>query len=375
MTIINSVEVFPLKIPFIRSFKISRGYVGSRSKPGEHVYLKITTSDGVVGWGEARPMPAWMYETMETVYTTLKKYAAPILIGKDPFQINRIMYELDRALAPVVSSGQPFAKSAVDIALHDLVGKILGVPIHVLLGGKNRNTVEMSALISGDPETVGEYGKEMWRKDYRCFKLKIMGDPEIDYRLISSLKNSVPDAKIWMDANQAYSSYSFTFLLKKISDIDGIVCIEQPVPTYDFHGLSRIVSKSTIPIAVDESLFTHYDLLKLISMNALDALVLKVAKSGLKTSLKISGLAEAAGISLMGSGMTESGVGFTASIHLYSTLNIVVPVDTNGPQFLKDLLVKDLEIKGAEAKVPDKPGLGITVDEEKIEQHRVDIKL
>jgi len=285
------------------------------------------------------------------------------------------MYELDRALAPVVSSGQPFAKSAVDIALHDLVGKILGTPIHVLLGGKNRNTVEMSALISGDPETVGEYGKEMWRKGYRCFKLKIMGDPEIDYRLISSLKNSVPDAKIWMDANQAYSSYSFTFLLKKISDIDGIVCIEQPVPTYDFHGLSRIVSKSTIPIAVDESLFTHYDLLKLISMNALDALVLKVAKSGLKTSLKISGLAEAAGISLMGSGMTESGVGFIASIHLYSTLNIVVPVDTNGPQFLKDLLVKDLEIKGAEAKVPDKPGLGITVDEEKIEQYRVDIKL
>ena len=110
-------------------------------------------------------------------------------------------------------------------------------------------------------------------------------------------------------------------------------------------------------------------------MNALDALVIKVARSGLKTSLKISGLAEAAGISLMGSGMTESGVGFTASIHLYSTLNIVVPVDTNGPQFLKDLLVKDLEIKGAEAKVPDKPGLGITVDEEKIEQYRVDIKL
>ena len=375
MVTIKEVEVIPLRIPFIRPFKISRGYVGAPGKPGEHVYLKLVTSDGEVGWGETRPMPSWMYETMESVYTTLKKYISRILIGEDPYNIIKIHKAMDKELAPVVSSGQPFAKSAVDIALHDLIGKLTGTPIHRLLGGKIRDYVEMSALISGTPDAIGDYAKEMWQKGYRCFKLKIMGDVGEDCKLIKALIEAVPEGKIWLDANQAYSSYSLRFLLRKISNIENIICIEQPVPTYDFHGLSRIVRISPIPIAVDESLFSHYDLLKLISMNALDVLVLKIAKSGIRTSTKIYALAEAAGISCMGSGMTESGVGFTAAMHVFSTMEMIAPVDTNGPQFLKDMLVKGLEIEGAKVKVPDKPGLGIEVDEKKLEEYKAEIEI
>ncbi len=375
MSAISEVEVYPLNIPFIRTFKISRGYIGAPGKPGEHVYLKIVTKDGEVGWGEARPNPAWMYETIESVYTTLKKYVTSILIGKSPFEINKILIEMDQKLTPVVSSGQPFAKSAVDIALHDLLGKILGVPLHSLLGGKLVDYVEMSALISGTVDTVGDYAKEMKDKGYRFFKLKIMGVPEKDSQLINALLEKVPDAKIWLDANQAYNSYTFGLLLRKIDDIDNIVVIEQPVPTYDFLGLKRLREKSRFPIAADESLFSHHDLLKLVWMNAIDMLVLKIAKSGIKTSHKIYSLAEATGIACMGSGMTESGVGLLASTHVFSTMNIVAPVDTNGPQFLKDLLISGLEMNGAMIKVPDKPGLGIKVKEDKVEEYKVTLKV
>ncbi|MCD6509072.1 MAG: mandelate racemase/muconate lactonizing enzyme family protein [Thermoprotei archaeon] len=376
MSVIKEVEVIPLRIPFVRPFKLSRGYVGRPGQPGEHIYVKLVTSDGEVGWGEARPMHTWMYETMESVYTSIKRYLAPILIGKEPYDLSRIHEEMDKVLTPVVSSGQPFAKSAVDIALHDLIGKLVGLPLHRLIGGKTRDYVEMSALISGDPESISEYAREMLRKGFRCFKLKIMGDVDEDCKCIRALRDSIGDGgQIWLDANQAYSSLRLAWLLKEIKDVGNIICIEQPVPTTDFHGLRRIARMSPIPIAVDESLFSHYDLLKLITMEALDALVLKVAKSGIRNSLKIYYLAEAGGIDCLGSGMTESGVGFTASIHLYSVVKMVAPVDTNGPQFLSDLLVRGIEIEGPRVKVPDKPGLGIKVDESKIEEYRVTLEI
>lgn len=370
--IIKEVEVIPLEIPFTRSFKISKGYVGKPGLPGQHVYVKLVTSDGQIGWGEARPMPSWMYETMESIYVAIKKYLGPVLINKDPFQLNEIHRDLERAMAPVVSSGCPFAKSAIDIALHDLIGKYTGTPLHKLIGGKLTDHVEMSALISGDPNEVVDVSRGMRKKGYRCFKLKIMGDVEKDLELINALMEGAgDDCEIWLDANQAYSSWSVLRLLRKIEGLENVICLEQPVPTYDFHGLKRIVAKTKIPVAVDESLFSHYDLLKLLNLEALDMLVLKVAKSGIRNSLKVYHLAEAAGISCLGSGMTESGVGFAASTHLYSTLNIVAPVDTNGPQFLSDMLVRGLEIEGPLVKVPDKPGLGVEVSEERLERYRV----
>ncbi len=376
MAAIREVEVIPLKIPYVRPFKISRGYVGKPGRPGDHVYVKIVTSDGEVGWGEARPMHTWMYETIESVCSTIKRYLAPILIGKEPYEMNKIHLEMEKEITPVVSSGQPFAKAAVDMALYDLLGKIVGMPVHGLLGGKIVDYIEMSALISGDPEVIGDLVKEMKAKGYRCFKLKIMGDEEYDLKCIKEVYEAAgEEAQIWLDANQAYSSFRLMRLLPRLKGLGNIICIEQPVPTYDYHGLKRIVRKSPIPIAVDESLFSHYDLIKLIEMEALDLLVLKIAKSGIWGFIKICHVAEAAGIDCLGSGMTESGVGFAAALHAFSTIKLAAPADINGPQFLETMLVKGLEFEGARARVPDKPGLGIEVDERKLEEYRAEVKL
>lgn len=377
MSTIRSVEAHPLKIPYVRPFVLSRGVVGKPGVPGDHLYVRIETSDGTVGWGEARLMHTWMYETLESAYTSLVNYIAPALKGMDPFSLNLILRRLDKLLTSVVSSGQPFIKSAVETALFDIMGKTTGQPIHRLIGGKISDYVELSAMMSGDPEAMVDYAKEMSSKGYRCFKVKIMGNPVEDAERLKVVDEAVPDSTIWADANQAYTSYSVRKLLSLIKDmhIKRIVCLEQPVPTWDYEGLKRIVSKSPIPVAVDESMFSHYDLVKLISANALDLIVLKLAKSGIMGNLKIAALAEATGIDLFASGMTESGVGFTASVHLFSTLPIVAPIDINGPQFLESLLVDGLEFEGAKVKVPDKPGLGVKVREDKVEAYRVELKI
>jgi muconate cycloisomerase len=377
MSTIRAVEAYPLKIPYVRPFVLSRGVVGKPGVPGDHLYVKIETSNGTVGWGEARLMHTWMYETLESAYTSLVNYIAPALKGMDVFSLNLILRKLDKLLTPVVSSGQPFVKSAVETALFDVIGKITGQPIHKLIGGKICDYVELSAMMSGDPEAMTDYAKEMASKGYRCFKVKIMGDPVEDVKRLKVVSEAVPDATIWADANQAYTSFTIRRLLNLITDMDvtRIICLEQPVPTWDYEGLRRITSESPIPVAVDESMFSHYDLIKLISIDALDLIVLKLAKSGIIGNLKIAALAEAAGIDLFASGMTESGVGFTASVHLFSTLPIVAPIDINGPQFLESLLVDGLSFEGAKVKVPDKPGLGVEVREDKVEEYMVKLKI
>ena len=110
-------------------------------------------------------------------------------------------------------------------------------------------------------------------------------------------------------------------------------------------------------------------------MNASDLVVLKIAKSGIITSQKIAAVAESAGIQMLGSGMTESGVGFAASIHLFSTLPMLLPLDTNGPQFLSHMLVQGLKITGPYVEVPDGPGLGVKVNEDKLDEFRFNVTL
>ena len=132
---------------------------------------------------------------------------------------------------------------------------------------------------------------------------------------------------------------------------------------------------SPLPLVADESIFTAHDLAKLIRLKYVDAVVLKLAKSGILGNLQIASVAEAFGLSLYGSDMTESGVGLAASIHLFLVLNIDTPVDTSGLKVLKDLIVKGLVLDKCKIKVPDGPGLGVKVNEEELEKYRVENKI
>jgi muconate cycloisomerase len=369
---IRSIEVFPTVVPFARTFAVASGTVGSSEGGGPVVFVRVESDDGTVGWGEQRVVPSWSYETIESVTSTIRNHFAPILVGRDPFGIHAIHRDLDRALSPSVSNGMPFARAAVDVALHDLCGHIAGLPIHALLGGKIRDQVELCwALSVGSVDEVAAAARE-W-SDCGCFKVKVAGEPEEDAKRLHAVYEAAPDMPLWLDANQSYTATPLTRLFQLIADIPTIRCVEQPTRSTDWLSLERIREKSPLPVAIDEGCFSPEDVARVARMNVADQVVVKVCKAGgLRRARDVAEHARLSGMEVLGSGLTDCGVAFAAAIHLFSTVELALPSELNGPQFLADMLVEGLEIEHGVATVPDGPGLGVTVKEDVIRELVID---
>lgn len=366
MSKIAHVDVYPTTIGLKDVFTIGTGFVGDPDAAGHHIFVKITTDDGYMGWGEQRALPSWSYETTESITTTIRHYLAPLLLGRNPLNLNEIHDAMYQALKPAVSNGHPFAKAAVDIALHDLGGKILNVPLHTLFGGKRHDTLPLCYALSIDtPEIMGLKAKAL--SPCSCFKVKVAGNPAADEERLRAVHEAMPDAKLWIDANQSYIPSNALELLRRVVDIREIYCMEQPVASQDWFGMKRVRDGSTIPIAIDEGCFTYFDLAKIARLECADAVVLKVCKSGgLAECLKSVHVAEANSLELLGSGLTEAGIGFIASIHLFATLDLVLPAELNAAAFLETMAISDVEIRNHVVTVPDAPGLGVMPDEDYI---------
>ena len=363
---IAHVDVYPTAVGMKDVFNIGTGFVGDTGSAGDHVFVKITTDDGYVGWGEQRALPSWSYETTESITTTIRHHIAPLLLGRDPLNLNAIHDTIYAALKPAVSNGHPFAKAAVDIALQDLRGRILELPLHTLFGGKRHDTLPLAYALSIDtPEVMALKAKAL--APCSCFKLKVAGIPAADEERLRAVHEAAPDAKLWIDANQSYTPSNALELLKRVGDIREIYCMEQPVASQDWFGMKRVRSDAPVPIAIDEGCFTYFDLAKIARLECADAVVLKVCKSGgLAECLKSVHVAEANSLELLGSGLTEAGIGFIASVHLFSTLDLVLPAELNAPAFLETMAVSGIEVHDHVVTVPDGPGLGVTPDEDYI---------
>ncbi len=134
--------------------------------------------------------------------------------------------------------------------------------------------------------------------------------------------------------------------------------------------MQQVRRSCRLPLAIDEGAFSSFDLARVAQLKAADLVVLKVSKSGgLRECGKSATVAEAHGMGLLGSGLTESGVGLAASVHFFSTVDTLLPPELNGPEFLADLFVEGLEIQDARVKVPVAPGLGIRVNEAAIREN------
>ena len=370
---IAHVDVYPTAVGMKDVFNIGTGFVGDTGSAGDHVFVKITTDDGYVGWGEQRALPSWSYETTESITTTIRHHIAPLLLGQDPLNHNAIHYAIYNALKPAVSNGHPFAKAAVDIALHDLRGRIFDVPLHTLFGGKRHDTLPLAYALSIDtPEIMGLKAKAL--APCSCFKVKVAGNPASDEERLRAVHAAMPDAQLWIDANQSYTPSNALELLKRVEDIRKIYCMEQPVASQDWFGMKRVREDASVPIAIDEGCFTYFDLAKVVHLACADAVVLKVCKSGgLAECLKSVHVAEANSIELLGSGLTEAGIGFIASVHLFATLDLVLPAELNAPAFLETMAVSGVEIHDHVVTVPDGPGLGVVPDEDYIKANLLKI--
>lgn len=367
---IASIDVFPLRLPFLTEFKISRGSVGGPAAGAPHVFIRVTAESGDVGWGESRPSPRWSYETQESVVTTIRNYLSPALIGMDTGDVEAIHAVMEREIAPGITVGQPVAKSGIDMALLDLNAKRVGVPLHGFLTPTQPTPVRLSYLVSVDsPEKAEKVTAEARAAGYQGFKVKIGMQPALDMDLLKAVKSAADGAYLWADANQAYGVDDAVELSRKMAEI-GADVLEQPVAANDFLGLRDLVSRSPVPIAVDESVFSVGDLEQLIGLKALNALVIKVSKmAGLTGARKCIERALDAGVWLLGSGLTETRLGLAASAHLYAAYGVEIPVDLNGPQFLADDPISGgVSIERSVVGLSGSPGIGVEIDEDKLQE-------
>jgi muconate cycloisomerase len=371
---IARVETFPVALPTLANFAVSGGSVARKGEPSVRVLVKVTADDGTFGWGEATPIPSWTYETLESIVTTIDRYLAPVAIGTAIWDFDQLTRKFDRAINRGFSIGMPLAKGAVDVALHDLLGKALGLPVYALLGGKRLDRIQLAWIVSAEGAGGAEASiAEGRHRGFRAFKVKVglHGERE-DIRSVERVRAAAgDDAVLWVDANQGYTA-DVALRVARALDRLNVAAFEQPLPANDVDGLRRVRERSPIPVALDESLRHPSDLATFVKLGAIDIAIAKVQRNGgLTLSRRLCQYALDSGVRLMGSGLTDSDVGLAASLHLFATFGIDTPVDLNGRQFIDSAYAgRTVQVAAGEAHVPHRPGLGVDVDEEWLRAHR-----
>lgn len=361
---ITQVTCIKVNIPYKKPFIIA----GGPSKYGEHVLVAVHTDEGIVGYGESAPMVSYSGETQSDSYNAITEYLGKSVVGYDPFDLEKIHMKMNQVLPE-----HYFAKSAIDLALHDLIGKKLNVPVYQLLGGKVRDSIDIVGVIGiGSIEEMVMEADEYVRKGVRTIKLKIGNNPKQDIEVVREVRNVIgPDILIRVDANQGYDVSTAIRTIRKLETFD-IEMVEQPVKKWDIQGMAAVTANVDIPIEADESMFILHDALDIIKHRAANVINIKILKpGGLMPSKKVAALCEAEGITCLVGSMVEFGVGSVAGLHFAaSTPSVQHACELVGPTLFDfDVINEDFSIaeyKDGQLKVPSSPGLGITLKDEYI---------
>jgi L-alanine-DL-glutamate epimerase-like enolase superfamily enzyme len=331
------ISVKPMTLNLKTTFRVSHGASDQR-----HNALATIEHNGLVGYGEAAAVP-YYGDTQESLSAYLN--ALPPL-GDDPFLLEDVLNALP--------DGAHAAQAAVDIALHDLWGKLVGQPLYKLFGLTPAPLPQTSFTIGIDaPEVMAARVKE---SNYPIIKVKLgADDPEACVAAIRQASN----ARLRVDANAAWNPEQALDLITKLSKYD-LELIEQPLPPGDveafrwLHG--QLQSRGiTTPIYADESVKTSKDVAKYAG--ALDGVVVKLMKTGgLREALRTIHTARAHGMSIMLSCMVESSVGVTAAAHLAPLCD---QLDLDGPLLIGNDPFVGLKYEGANLTLPDGAGLGV----------------
>jgi L-alanine-DL-glutamate epimerase-like enolase superfamily enzyme len=334
-----------------------------------NVIVKIHTDEGITGVGEAACDTT---EPVDVVRTMIDQHMAPRLIGQDPmdwcYLIDQVSWDSDRGATR-------FSTSGIDLALYDLVGRALGVPVHTLLGGCRRSRVLASIEVPRNtPERMAEHSYEYYEQGIRGIKAKIGSDPVRDAECIHAIREKLgPEISLRADANRGYTvKEALTFCrLVEQQNLD-LEILEQPVGTMDLEGMKQIKETTSIPVEVDESAFSLSRVHEIVKHDAADMINTKCAKAGgIRGVEQWATVAAAAGLPIVIGTEWGAGLKVAAKLHLGAAIRNADPVVEFTEMMIHELLLKDeLELTDGYLDVPTEPGLGMALDDEKIEAFR-----
>lgn len=368
---IDRVEIQTTKIPTFRPHQMAIGTTTHQ----ENVVVRIYGDDGVDGVGESPFMVGHSQagETPDTARVVMTTRLIPALEGVDPFDLDAIFLKLERAVP-----GNLRAKGAVMMALHDLVGKSLGVPLYTLLGGKVRDRIPLSwSLPIVDLKTALEEAKDRVSKGWRILKVKAgRGEPKDDVELVAALRGEFgDDLSIRADANQAYDVKTAVRVIRSLEPYN-ITFFEQPVHRTDFEGLRYLARDAglTMPIMADEAAHALSDFARICRMQAADMVsIYIIGPGGPSRSRAMAIMAEHFRIRGYVGGALETGVGTAAGLHLAaSSAAIDLGCEMVGPFMLEsDIVTEPPVMEDGALMVPTGPGLGVELDESALAKYRI----
>ena len=384
MPTIASIETLLVQVPTRREHK----WTGLTESIGRYVLVKMTDSEGRVGWGEAPALKDWggefgryFGESAAIVRLVIDTYLAPAVKGVELGNIAELHARMD-----AIVKGYPYAKASVEFAAYDLAGRWLGVPVHVLLGGKARSRVPVTHSIGllSIEEAEREVAK-VAAEGIRTIKIKVGVDPKRDVEMVKRVRAAVGDGvELCIDANEGYRTPGEAIATVRQMEPYRLKYVEQPVM-----GIERIATVARAidaPVMADESAWNAHDVIQIVEQKAAQIVSIYTTKpGGLYKAMEVAATCRAAGIVCNVNGSVELGVGNLANIQLAAaapavTLSCVVPVSTpaawlkgqvGGIYYRDDLLVAPMKLVDGAIEVPAGPGMGIEPDLEKIEHYRV----
>lgn len=370
---IKRIEAIPISVQYKRPITVSLGV----QENADNVVIKIYTDEGIVGIGEVSPLlAAYTGETQMTALSVIKDYLGPLLINEDPCNSEAILRRFDEAIYTNYC-----AKAGLETALLDLKGKIFGLPVYQLLGGKCRDALPLVGTIgTNDLKSAVEEAAAYVEEGFAALKIKVGKDPAKDIEKIKNIRKEVGDqVTLQVDANQGYSPKDALKAIKGMEEYN-LLAAEQPVNRSDLKGMAAITKAVQTLIIADESVVSPEDIYRIAREGAADAVQIKVLKhGGLLKAKRMAAVSEALGLLLSGSFMLELGIGTAANAHFgfstealtdkfrcefIGTLTVFGGVSTTA--LTDDILINTPVISGGMLKIPEGPGLGVELDDEKV---------
>lgn len=363
---INAVEAIPYRIPYVKPLRFASGEVHA----AEHVLVRVSTDEGVVGIADAPPRPFTYGETQASIVAVIDSIFAPAVIGLDVSEREQIHHRLARTI------GNPTAKSALDMAIWDALGRSLDLGVTALLGGYT-DRMRVSHMLGFDEPAAMVAEAERMRDTYgiTTFKVKVGRRPvALDTAVVRALREGLGDGvELYVDGNRGWSASESVRAMKEMADL-GLSFAEELCPADDVVSRRWLVQQLDVPFIADESVVTPAELTREVLSGSATAASIKTARTGFTTSRRVHHLAEGLGIELVIGNQIDGQLGSLCSVAFGSAFELTSRRAGELSNFLDmtdDLLAEPLQIHAGELVAPSGPGLGAVIDPDKLARYRL----
>lgn len=368
---ITRVEPIPVCVPLKKGMTAKTAHGEHAVSP--YVIVRVYTDCGLIGLGEATISALWSGETQAGTVAAICDYIAPAIVGQDPRDITSIRRAMDFMIKL-----NPFTKAAVEMAMWDIAGKAVGLPVYQLLGGKVRDSVRIKLVIwARDLAGSRAMAEQHMALNVSCLKVKTGLDPASDIARVRAVREVAgPDLPITIDSNCGWTIQQAKHCLRELEEVR-LLLAEQPIPPGDHVAMAELRRETRVPIMADESLFTLQDAWQLSMHRAADIFSIYPGKhGGIAATAEIIAVAKDAGLRCTIGSNLELGIGTAAMLHVAAAFPEVdtdtFPADTIGPFYHDfDLITAPLQLGPPAAQIPTGPGLGVELDESQLERCRM----